>query len=228
MSIMIGLKTTAAAAAVFMLGTVGAGAATITFGNYTSSNGADKLNPLVTVSDDPAGSFLVTVSQIAPSDGHLNLIAFDLGSATFASADVTNVTHDGSLLSFQSVCTNTGPNQVKSGNYCVGGTVPLGGNSNNLNPFDTTAFDVVLAFFNNNSIADLGSTLTFNLSDKGGTLTLDDFASVGLRYQSANNQAGSDKLIGEPVNPAPVPLPAAGLLLLGGIGALAAAARRKA
>jgi hypothetical protein len=209
------------------LGTA-ASAGTITFSNYTSSNGADMLTPSVTVSD-VAGGFLVSVSHVGSSDGHLNLLAFDLGSATFTSADVTNVANDGAALAFQSVCTNTGQNQVKTGKYCFGTTVPTGGNSNNLNPFDTSAFDVVLAFFNNDSIADLGSTLTFNLSNKGGSLTLDDFLSVGLRYQSANNRAGSDKLIGTPEpQPAPVPLPAAGMLLLGGLGALGAMRRKTA
>lgn len=221
----------AASAAVFALGASlggAASAASITFGEYVSSNDADKLNPVVTVSDDPVGSFLVTVSHIAPSDGHLNLIAFDLGSATFTAADVTNVRNDGTTLAFQTPCTNTGSTQVSSGKYCVGSTVPLGGNSNNLNPFDTTPFDVVLAFHNNDSIADLGSSLTFNLSDKGGSLSLGDFLSVGLRYQSANNDTGSDKLVGTVSDTAPVPLPAAGGLLLAGVGALAAAKRRKA
>jgi hypothetical protein len=215
------------AAGAFALSAGGVSAATITFGDYTSTN-ADSLSPLVTVNDDTPGSFLVTVTHVAPSNGSLNLIAFDLGAASFSSTDIFDVSNGGTALTFQSPCTNTGTTQVSSGNYCVGSSVPLGGNSNNLNPFDTTPFDLVLAFYNNDGVGRLESPLTFRISDQGGTLTLDNFLAVGLRFQSANNDEGSDKLVGTPVTPPEViPLPAAGWLLIGGLAGLAAMKRRR-
>ncbi len=226
------------ASALALMTTLGsASAATLTFGDYISTNGADKLSPLVTVSDDPVGSFLVTVSHTGTSDGHLNLIGFDVGGPiSFVGTDVRNVKNDGVPLVFTSQCVNN----VGAGNYCFDTSTPLGGNSNNLNgnlgEFDQADLDIVLAFFNNDAIADNGSALTFNLSDLGGFLKLSDFRSVGLRYQSANNRAGSDKLAGFPDDPNggggggpnPIPLPAGLPLLLGGLGLYGIAKRMKA
>jgi len=220
------ISTLAAAGLLAVAGSV-ASAATITFGNYTSSNPGDSLTPLVTVSDEVAGGFLVTVTHLAPSNGSLNLIAFDLGTAVFTSGNVTNVRDNGVAMTLASPC--PGGQGPAVGSYCFGTSVPLGGNSNNLNPFDTTPFDVVLAFNNNDGVGRLGVPLTFQLSNLGGTLTLDSFLSVGLRFQSANNEEGSDKLVGTPVDTPVIPLPAAGWLLIGGLAGLAAMKRgRKA
>lgn len=214
------------AAGALALSAGAASAATITFGNYTSSNGADMLDPLVTVSDEVAGGFLVTVTHIAPSNGSLNLIAFDLGAATFTAADVTDVRDNGAAMTLASPC--PGGQGPAVGAYCFGTSVPLGGNSNNLNPFDTTAFDLVLAFNNNDGVARQGAPLTFQISNQSGALTLDNFLSVGLRFQSASNREGSDKLVGTPTTtPEVVPLPAAGWLLVGGLVGLAAMKRRR-
>ena len=103
---------TLAAAGLLALSTGAASAATITFGNYTSSNDGegpnpaipDSLTPLVTVSDEVPGGFLVTVTHVAPSNGSLNLIAFDLGTAVFTSGDVTNVSDNGTAMTLASPC----------------------------------------------------------------------------------------------------------------------------
>lgn len=222
---------TLAAAGLLALSTGAASAATITFGNYTSSNDGegtnpaipDSLTPLVTVSDEVPGGFLVTVTHVAPSNGSLNLIAFDLGTAVFTSGDVTNVSDNGTAMTLASPC--PGGQGPAVGSYCFGTSAPLGGSNNNLNPFDSAPFDVVLAFNNNDGVGRLGVPLTFQLSNLGGTLTLDSFLSVGLRFQSANNESGSDKLVGTPVETPVVPLPAAGWLLIGGLAGLAAMKR---
>ncbi len=205
-------------------------AASLTYGAFVSSNGPDMLSPAVTVNDNMAGFFEITVSHNGSSDGHLNLIAFDLGSAVVGASDISGVNNDGTAISYNSSCNNTN-NQVSTGEYCFGTTVPVGGNSNDLNPFPTVDFDFALAFFNNDAIADNGSTLTFLVSDQGGTIALTDFAKVGLRYQSANNNAGSDKLIGLPFPDGTivgeVPLPAAGWMLIAALGGIGAMKRRK-
>jgi hypothetical protein len=217
---------TLAAAAMLALAAGTASAATITFGNYASSNVGDSLSPLVTVSDEVAGGFLVTVTHVAPSNGSLNLVAFDLGTAVFTSGNVTNVRDNGAAMTLASPC--PGGQGPAVGSYCFGTSVPLGGNSNTLNPFDSTPFDVVLAFNNQDGVGRLGAPLTFQISNLGGTLTLDSFRSVGLRFQDANNDAGSDKLVGTPVGtPSVVPLPAAAWLLVGGLAGLAALGRTR-
>ena len=66
------------------------------------------------------------------------------------------------------------------------------------------------------------------------TLTLADFENIGLRFQDSNAPGGSEKLFSDkPVMDKPdtpdmpaVPLPAAGFMLLAGLGGLAAARRR--
>jgi hypothetical protein len=111
--------------------------ATITFGNYASSNVSDSLSQLEAVSDEVAGGFLVTVTHVVPSNGSLNLVAFDLGTAVFASGNVTNVRDNGAAMTLASPCPSQGGGPA-IGSYCFGTSVPLGGNDNRLNPCDPT------------------------------------------------------------------------------------------
>jgi hypothetical protein len=210
-----------ATAATFALGSGAAFASTLTFDQFESSNGADKLSPVVTVTDG-TGFFDVSVSQKTGSDGSLVSFAIDLaGPASFS---VSDVTEDGNGLSLQtSGCSFTGGTKG-AGTYCQGTSLTLGGSNTNLNGtpgLDSFTQDIVLAFAKVDEVTGDGSTLSFRITSSD--LALSDFLAVGLRFQEANNREGSDKLIGVPTPPVttpPVPLPASMWMLLAGIGGL--------
>ena len=231
MQTIIGLAT--GAAALCVAGAVGA--ATITFDTFASTNGDDKLSPIVTVSDGAAPStFDVSVTQSGSSEGSLRLLAFDLAMGSmFTVSGVTNATATGSQVFAQQMggCSLNGNNG--RGTFCAGMSIPLGGNNNNLNGASLPAFDedVVLAFNNKDDVAqDASTTLTFSLAFTD-MVSLSDFQAAGLRFQDANNAEGSDKLIDNTPDRDGdmnvVPLPAAGWLLAAGIGGLGAVARRR-
>lgn len=204
-----------------------ASAATLTFDSFVSTNGSDKLSPVVTVTEN-GSLFDVSVTQTGTLTGSLNLLAFDL-TQPVPGFVVTSVTNDSTTLTRQlSGCSLNGNNGL--GTFCTGDSVPLGGNDNNLNGNSLPSFtaDAVLAFQNKDDIAVNGSTLMFTLDFGNSSVALADFLQVGLRFQSATNNARSDKLIGTPSPLSPVPLPAPALLLAGALGGFGLLRRRTA
>lgn len=95
----------------------------------------------------------------------------------------------------------------------------LGGNANSALPEgqqDTFAFALTLGAFGNAAALEAAFQSAFS----NGILD------AGMRFQQVNAGAGSDKLLIGSTPPAPVPVPAAGMLLIGGLGGLALLRRR--
>lgn len=180
-------------------------AATISFGAFESTNNPLLVTPTVSVNDDLAGLFQVTVGIDGGSSetGLLSGIFFDL-SSSITQSDISGTP----------AITGFG-NNTKN----VGGGVNLNGGFNSSG--EAAVFDVGFRF----AQTDISSALIFTVSDLGGTLALSDWTRIGLRFQSVTTDgqgvAQSDKLIGTisvvPL-PAGLPLYAAGLAVLGFIG----------
>ncbi len=184
-----------------------ASAATISFGAFESTNTPLLVTPTVSVNDDLAGLFEVTVGIDGGSSetGLLSGIFFDL-SSSITQSDISGTP---AITNFD--------NNTKN----VGGGVNLNGG---FNPSGEAAvFDVGFRF----AQTDISTALVFTVSDLGGTLALADWTRIGLRFQSVTTNGegteGSDKLIGYPQVsvvplPAGLPLYAAGLAVLGFFG----------
>lgn len=196
-----------AASAVFAVCAGVASAATVTFGGFVTTTDNDQFpTPIVSVNDDTAGLLSFSISSTG-APGKLSGIFFDISGIVLTIADILNESRP--LANF---ATSTGG----IGAARMGGTYTDGTN----NPvFDfgmrIGQFDVSLTPF------------TFQVSSL--LVGLSDLERVGLRFQSVGEDgADSAKTMGYIAEtPAPIPLPAAGWLLLGGICALAAARRRK-
>lgn len=189
-----------------------ASAATVSF--VGSAQGTDYQ---IDFSDDTAGLIDVTVTATAnPNNADLFGLAFDwLG--TPAPVGGTGPNSD-----FSFVSSNTGEGIVA---VCVD-TLSCGGGLN-FNGTGVTAFDYIIrmgsaGLFN-------GQYLNFFNFTIASGLALDDFLgdSFGIRAQSTG-PTGDDslKLIDFERVP-PIPVPAAGFMLLLGLGGLAAVRRRK-
>lgn len=185
-----------------------AGAATISFTNFSSSN-SHQLSPTVTVNDDTAGQFDVSVSISAPDVGSLVGLFMEVDNATISEADIFNesFSHIGFAQNTQTLSPDV-----------------------NLNGLTNHPFTFALEYDKDDQIGLVA--LTFSIVDMGYSLM--DFSMVGLRFKESNNNAGqtgndeSDKLFSSTtIAPPPVPLPAAGWLLMGALGGLAAMRRVK-
>lgn len=201
----------AAAGALSLFALTGAAsAASVTFDSFVS-NDSDPLGATVTVTDNMDGTFGVSLDLADSDEG--TLTGFYLG------------TNKGLLCTDVSVAAGA---PSYTGCYDNPTDIPNNANLNGLIS-DYGVFDFALSYpigGNDESIlvdeTDLPLTL-FNVSSDG--LTLDHFTSVGLRFQDSNAPGGSEKLFSDTV--APIPVPAAGFMLLAGLGGLAAARRRK-
>ncbi len=180
-------------------------AATVEFINWSMS-GSDTVIPTFTVSDDPAGKFKVTV-DISPSSpnayGEVTGIYFDLVPNVLVDADITGETVGGGTIH-----TDFATNDSK-----INGVT-------NLNLGD---FDYILGYKDGSNKGEV--PIMFFVSDKGGTITLADWDSVGVRWQVVGENgpgSGSDKEASTTVQAVPLPgavwLFGTGVLGLLGIG----------
>jgi hypothetical protein len=182
-------------AAVALAGSMQASAAiidTISFGSWTSNDSVDVL-PTFSVGYDDSGFFRVNIGIDSSSSftGTLTGVFFDLGVDGFSEANIFGETY----LHTDYATDADSINGVTTIN-------PLG------------AFDVVLGYKPQASVP-----LSFSVL--AGELTLDDWTRVGLRWQSVNSPAGSDKVVSS-TRTAQVPEPTSlGLLAAGLLGLVA-------
>ena len=204
-------------AASFVLCSFGAAqASAISFNTFTYNDKPNSVTPTVSI-EDTAGGVKVTVG-LAPSSsfvGTLTGMFFDFADGVFASFDA--VTGSAAKLAFEAATLNT--NNAGNGANLNGDIDDqTAGNQSSGN------FDVALRL---NKLSVSPTAATFKLL---GTFSAEDFTRVGLRFQEVGAGGlgnGSNKIVGTPGGgdtppppTSPVPLPAGGLLLLTGLGAL--------
>ena len=179
-----------------------ASAASLTFSDFTSTN-PDQLDPTVTITENG-----------------LNFdVSLDLADGQFGNLTTFYIAADGDLSCGSLTNFSTSPTS------CVTNlsNVP---NDGSINPLDDDFdFDLALTFLQTGSNK-VDVALPFSFSIVETMLELSDFEAIGLRFKSSSNAGGSDKLVGTP-DMTPIPLPAAGWMLIAGLGGLAAARRRK-
>jgi hypothetical protein len=213
------IAATTALAAMMTLGAQAASAATITYSSWVDTD-SPSISPIITISDttspvgSPVGStaFLVDVTLATGSlSGSIITMYFDVGT-DYGSMAVTDCCYD--------------PTDLASTSGVVApSTISSQENLNGVDSAITGLFDFALSFDKTDEVGT--NSLSFKLTDANGVLDLNDFYYMGLRVQEvgADGEA-SDKLVAT-ATPGVVPLPAAGWLLLMGIGGLGGASRRR-
>lgn len=187
-------------------------AATITFVDWSQS-GSDTVIPAFTVSDDPVGKFKVSV-DVSPSSpnmyGEITGIYFDLQPNLLIDADITDETVGGGTTHTDFATNATGISGVTNLNLGV--------------------FDYILGYKDGSDKGEV--PIMFFVSDKGGTITLDDWDRVGVRWQVVGADFagdGSDKEVSMTATAvSPVPLPAAAWLFASVLGVFGYLGKRKA
>ena len=198
-------KTTAAAAVIAAASWAGAASASTV--EYVGTGQGTTYT--IAFDDDTSGQIGVTVTATGSSADMLGL-GFDWAGTAL---DPNLATGD---FVFVSSNTNEGITRV-----CVG-AITCGGGLN-FNGTGVGSFDYIVRMGAQGSANGLITDFSFYiLTDESLDAVLTD--SFGIRAQST--EAGSIKLI-DFTRVAEVPLPAAGLLLLGGLGVLGAAKRRR-
>lgn len=152
--------------------------------------------------------------------GSLISLYFQVGSLSVASITASNFALTPSALF------TTSPSKVAPS------AVPSQGNLNGTAFPNASDWTFAILFDKKDNIG-AERSLSFDLSATG--LDLIDFTRLGLRIQRVGSpgvdpgqRGGSDKLIGiDPTLTSTVPVPAAGLMLLGALGGLAALRRRR-
>ena len=183
-----------------------ASATTIEFIDWASTEGL--IDPTFTVNDDTAGFFDVFV-DITGISGLLTGIFVDL-SPSIVEGNITMLMDANGVIGI--------------GDFDNGGDVTLLPGGVNVNPlYGGDGFDFAFSFDNTGPNGAL-SPLSFLVSDLGGTLTLDDWTRVALRFQSVGvTGSDSDKLLSTTI----IPLPAALPMFLLALGGAALFARRR-
>ncbi len=203
-------------AAVFSAGA--ASAATVEFGptGWTNEGGSTVGTDYLASIEDIAGgvSFSLALTADSVDTGDILLIGFEGVNLSAATLDNV-VTSTGDAIT--AVCTNV--------SSCGGGG---GGFTGGI--FNSFTFDTLLRIGTSGSASGLNTSISFDALLAG--LTSADFSAIGLRIQtvgtSPDGGGGSLKIWNDdPTTPAPVPLPAGGLLLLTGMGGMFVARRRK-
>lgn len=184
-----------------------ASAASVTFDTWTDTD-SPSTDPLIVISEIGTNSFEVDVSLgIGSLVGSIITLYFDVGT-NYAAMDVDDCCYVPSSASSTSGVID--PGSVSSFGQ-IGSNV-------------YTGFDFALEFDKKDGVGG-DTSVSFKLDDGNGILALEDFYAMGVRVQEVGPQGASDKLFGY-VSLTPVPLPAAGWLLLAGVGGLAAMRRR--
>ena len=203
-----------------------ASAATVTFGSWTSTNKV-QLHPVLTITEI-AGGFEISSELLSPELGTLVALFFDFGTemtnAALSSLSMVSIDPDTPVGNLFSYVFENGIGATPKGAAC--------GNDGDLNGLSLPKFEGVACY--KSTGPDWPSRdvnpVVLQLFDPASVLTLASFEGIGLRYKESNNggPGKSDKLFSAtPDVPAPVPLPAAGLLMLGALGGLGIAARRR-
>lgn len=212
----ITLRTILAGAAL-ALSAMGSSAATVQFGptGWVNQNGtASSATYVATLTDISGGvSFSVDLAAGSVNTGDILLIGF--GGPTLTSA------------TFANVATNTGDgitNTCFNASSCGGGGGFTGGS------FNSYTFGTLVRIGTNGSASGLNTSVAFDIDLAG--LTAADFTTLGLRVQtvgaSPDGGGGSLKLRNDdPTTVSTVPVPAAGVLLIGALGGLGLLRRRK-
>lgn len=205
------LKTIAAAAlmAGVMAFTQTASAATVT---YTNAEATPKIQLTIDDAASP-GKFRFSLTTLIGTADYLAL-AFNFGGTSISQIDI-------SLVSATRADDTPGtPALVLYGNN-TGSQNTCGTGCNFNGSGSATLFDYIIRIGENGGGSNYVKTVVFDIMT-AGSLATNPFTGLAVRAQSTTNPGGSIK-----TDLTPVPLPAGGLLLLGALGGLGVAARRK-
>jgi hypothetical protein len=185
---------------------------------YTNAQISPKLQLVI---DDEAapGKFRFSLSTTVGAADYLGL-GFNFGGSSIVQGDISLVSAtraDGTAIT---PTLGLFGNNTGSQNTCGGGCNFNGSGS-------ATLFDYIIRIGEqgggqNNYV----KTVVFDITEPG-SLVANPFSQIAARAQSTTNPGGSIKTNLTPQAPSPVPLPATGLLLVGALGGLGMATRRK-
>ncbi len=210
-------KTAAATAIALGLGAFSANAATIT--TLTNNTGSDPIEVDVTIEDFGTDQVQFTLAVNSSNTGNIA----DLRGFFFDYAGFDETAPFFSL---------GGTNGSDIGAIDIGDALNLGGGVN-LNGGGVTSFDIGLEIGTAGIGSDDFQTFSFTFGQAGLVLREANFFDqrMGVRATSTgapgSGRGGSSKVIGTVPEPSPIPLPAAGWMLLAGLGGIGAVSRLK-